>query len=178
MLSHSLVRGCEVTHQEFLWNINLNTLANVGAQGELTHFMRGVISRQFVVLQQISRWSCHALIQTLISWSPGMVRVTNFAPIWLISRQFSPLSVNLPPYARHFSTFFENFCKNYTYTRTFLKNWQTALVWRLTKILVFLPNFVQVFSQIFSPCYEREAHRRCWWESVVVQHFPQRLHEK
>ncbi len=33
-LRHNLVRWCEATHQEFLWSINLNALANVGMQSD------------------------------------------------------------------------------------------------------------------------------------------------
>ncbi len=56
-LRRSLVRWLEATHQELLRSINLNAPANVGTQGELTHFVRRVTSRQSVVLLQISHWS-------------------------------------------------------------------------------------------------------------------------
>ncbi len=57
MLRHSLVGWCEATHQEFQLSINLNAPANIGMQGELTHFPHRVTSRQPVVLPQISCWS-------------------------------------------------------------------------------------------------------------------------
>ncbi len=59
-LRHSVVWWSEITHQEFLWNTNMDASVNVGMQGETTHFLCKVITRRSKALLQISRCSRYA----------------------------------------------------------------------------------------------------------------------
>ncbi len=75
-LSRSLVKWCEVTHQEFLRDINLNTSATVGTQGDA-----GWVESFHAWCDITAVCGPTAAFRMAISWSPGKVRVTNFAPI-------------------------------------------------------------------------------------------------